>query len=147
MKSLNKVMLIGRMNEIPVLNTTFSGVMVTNFPIETSEKRNDGTTHTERHNITVFGKMAEKCAILGEPGSLIYIEGKMQTKTMEIEDTVVRQSKVLAHAVKFFDIDPDDETGSDYPKKPTTASPSQRNLRRRARPANRIIPPFIRRQK
>lgn len=144
MKSLNKVILIGRLTETPVLNSTFAGTKVANFSIETTENRNDGAaTHTERHDITAFGKMAEKCAAIGTEGSLIYIEGKMQTKAFGVEDIIVRRSKVLAYAVKFFDI------GQESPVNEEAEPPAlpQRNMRRRARAANRIIPPFIIRKK
>ena len=63
--SNNTVILIGNLGQQPELRETASGMAVCNFSVATNERQRKGeewTTHTEWHNITVFGTQASNCA-------------------------------------------------------------------------------------
>ena len=90
MSSLNKVMLIGRLGKDPEVKFTSSGTAVCNFSLATSEtfkdKSGEKQEKTEWHNVQLWQKLAE---IAGEyliKGSLVYIEGRLQTRKWQDKD-------------------------------------------------------------
>jgi len=92
--SLNKVLLIGHLGSDPESRFTTSGSAVTNFNLATNEswQSADGETKdkTEWHRVVIFGKMAETAAEYLKKGQLIYIEGRLQTRSWEDKDKVKR---------------------------------------------------------
>ncbi|RKY82238.1 single-stranded DNA-binding protein [candidate division KSB1 bacterium] len=85
--TVNKVILIGRLGGDPELSYAPSGRAVVKFSLATNEtwKDKDGNKvdKTFWHRIVGWGKLAE---IMGEylkKGSLVYIEGKLQTRDYE----------------------------------------------------------------
>ena len=82
--SLNKVLLIGRLGQNPEVRTTKEGKSVVNFSLATDEKWNDRNgekqSRTEWHRITLWDKQAEIASQYLTKGSLVYVEGKIQTK-------------------------------------------------------------------
>ncbi len=85
--SLNKFMGIGRLGSKPELKYTPKGTAVTNFSIATTEsfKGPDGNYQdsTEWINLVVWNKTAEFCANYLEKGGLIFVEGRLQTRSWE----------------------------------------------------------------
>ncbi len=85
MSSINKVTLIGRLGKDPEVRNFQNGGKVVNFSLATSErwKDRDGNQKekTEWHNVAVFNEhyagIAERFL---RKGSLVYIEGKLQTR-------------------------------------------------------------------
>ncbi len=92
--SLNKVQLIGHLGADPESRFTTSGSAVTNFNLATNEswRSAEGETKekTEWHRVVLFGKMAETAAEYMKKGQLIYIEGRLQTRSWEDKDNVKR---------------------------------------------------------
>ncbi len=84
MPTLNKVMLIGRLGRDPELRYTQSGKPVANFSIATDESYTgrDGNRvdKAEWHNIVVWDRAGENAANMLRKGSLVYIEGRLQTR-------------------------------------------------------------------
>src|SRR2546430_11622240 len=110
--SLNKVMLIGRPTRDPEMRYTPSGQPVTSFSIATN--RYGGGTDGERkeftdyHNIVAWniGKrsLAELVAQYTKKGSLVYVEGRLQTRSWEGQDGQKRRTtEVVANDVQFLD--------------------------------------------
>ena len=91
---LNKVMLIGNLGGDPEVRFTPQGTPVCTFSIATNEKykkKNGETeTKTEWHKIIAFGKLAEICGELLKKGSLVYVEGKLQTREWKDSQDVKR---------------------------------------------------------
>ncbi len=87
---VNKVILIGRLGADPEVRYTQDGTMVTNLRLATSERWKDKSgekaERTEWHRIVTFGKLAEICGNYLSKGSLIYIEGRIQTRSWEDRD-------------------------------------------------------------
>lgn len=81
---INKVTLIGRLGQDPEIRYTNDGTAIANISLATSEtwKGKDGSKQekTEWHKVVIFGKLAEIAGEYLKKGSLVYIEGKLQTK-------------------------------------------------------------------
>ena len=92
--SLNKVLLIGHLGGDPESRFTTSGSAVANFNIATNESwrsaEGDNKEKTEWHRVVLFGKMAETAAEYMKKGQLVYVEGRLQTRSWEDKDQVKR---------------------------------------------------------
>jgi len=106
MASLNRVTLIGYLGKDPEVKGLPSGTTVANFSIATSEKWQDqksGTWQekTEWHNIVAFGKVAEICGEYFQKGNLVYLEGKIQTRSWEDRNGGKRQTtSIVVNIIK-----------------------------------------------
>lgn len=93
--SLNKVMLIGRLGADPELRTTPNGNQVVNFNLATDEsykdKNGQRVERTEWHRIVVWDKLAEICKQYLSKGRLVYIEGRLTTRSWEDKETGKKQ--------------------------------------------------------
>ena len=82
-KSLNKVMLIGRLGKDPEVKYTADGTAYAKFSVATSDsyKNKDGSDveRTEWHYITAWRKLAEICGQYLKKGSKIYLEGSIRS--------------------------------------------------------------------
>ncbi|HKF15680.1 MAG TPA: single-stranded DNA-binding protein [Candidatus Dormibacteraeota bacterium] len=112
MSNLNKVMLIGRLTKDPEMRYTPSGQPVTSFSIATNRygKSADGERRefTDYHNIVAWNigtrTLAELVAQYTRKGSLVYIEGRLQTRSWEGQDGQKRRTtEVVANDVQFLD--------------------------------------------
>ena len=81
MPALNKVQLIGRVGKQPEIKDLGSS-KVAKFSLAISEKYK-GEERTEWQNIVVWNKTAEYAEKYVSKGSLIYLEGKIQTKAWD----------------------------------------------------------------
>ena len=90
--TLNKVMLIGRLGKDPELKYTPSGAAVATFNIATDESYKDKegkmVDHTDWHRIVTWRKLAEICGQYLKKGSLVYIEGKIKSRSYDDKDGV-----------------------------------------------------------
>lgn len=88
--SVNKVVLVGRLGKTPELSFLPSGVPVAKFSMATDESwtDKDGNKHerTEWHNIVTWRKLAEICAKYLTKGKLVYIDGKIQSRSYDDKD-------------------------------------------------------------
>ncbi|MGH9413455.1 MAG: single-stranded DNA-binding protein [Terriglobales bacterium] len=87
-RSVNKVILLGRLGKDPELKYTPSGQAVTKFSLATSERWKDKGSgelqeRTEWHNIVLWSKLAETANQYLTKGSSVYLEGRMQTRSWE----------------------------------------------------------------
>jgi len=93
---LNKVMLIGYVGKDVELRYTPAGAPIANFSLATSErwksKTGEKVEKTEWHKIVAFNKLAEICGEYLTKGKLVYIEGKVQTRSWEDKDGIKRYS-------------------------------------------------------
>ena len=81
--SVNKVILVGRLGKDPETRYTGSGQQVCNFSMATDETYKDRAgerqKRTEWHKIVMWGRLAEIAQQYLKRGSLIYLEGRIQT--------------------------------------------------------------------
>jgi len=82
--SVNKAILVGRLGRDPETRYTSGGQAVCNFTLATDESYRDRAgerqKRTEWHRIVVWGKQAEIAQQYLHKGSLIYVEGRIQTR-------------------------------------------------------------------
>ena len=86
MSGINKVILVGHLGKDPEARTLDGGVSVVSFPLATSETFNkDGrkVEQTEWHNIVMWRGLADVAAKFLQKGKLVYIEGKLRTRSFE----------------------------------------------------------------
>lgn len=85
--TLNKAMLIGRLGKDPETRYTSAGQAVCNFTLATDENFKDRNgerqKRTEWHRITVWGKQAEIAQQYLRKGSLVFVEGRIQSREWE----------------------------------------------------------------
>lgn len=84
MPSFQRVEIIGHLGQDPEVRTTANGAKVANLSIATSErwKDRDGNQQekTEWHRIVVWGYGADYCDAYLHKGSLVRVEGKIETR-------------------------------------------------------------------
>ncbi len=105
---LNKVMLIGRLGRDPELRYTANGTPMTTLRIATDEsyvdKEGNKVDRTEWHSVVVFQRQAENCANYLGKGSLVFVEGNLQTRKWQDQQGQDRYStEVRAQRVQFLD--------------------------------------------
>jgi single-strand DNA-binding protein len=91
MSGINKVILVGHLGKDPEARTLDGGVSVVSFPLATSETFNkDGrkVEQTEWHNIVMWRGLADVAAKFLQKGKLVYIEGKLRTRSFEDKEGV-----------------------------------------------------------
>jgi single-strand DNA-binding protein len=90
-KSVNKVILVGRLGRDPELKYTGSGTPFCRFSMATDDSWNDKGTgerqeRTEWHNIVAWDRLAEICNQYLTKGKLVYIEGSLQTREWDDQE-------------------------------------------------------------
>jgi single-strand DNA-binding protein len=105
---LNKVMLIGRLGRDPELRYSQNGAPVATLNLATDESYTDRegnkVDRAEWHRVVVFQRSAENCANYLAKGSLIYVEGSLQTRKWQDQQGQDRYTtEVRAHRVQFLD--------------------------------------------
>ena len=105
--TINKVILIGRLGADTELKYTPSGVAVASFNIATNEnwKDKDGGDQekTDWHRIVAWRKLAEICGEYCKKGQLVYIEGKLQTRSWDDKNGVKRYTtEVVADTMQLL---------------------------------------------
>lgn len=91
MSGINKVILVGHLGKNPEVRYLEGGVSVVSFPLATSETFNkDGrkVEQTEWHNIVMWRGLADVAAKFLQKGKLVYIEGKLRTRSFEDKEGI-----------------------------------------------------------
>jgi single-strand DNA-binding protein len=106
-KSVNKVILIGRLGRDPELKYTGTGTPFCRFSIATDEQWKDGggnkQERVEWHNCVVWDKLAEICNQYLSKGSQVYIEGSLQTREWDDNEGNKRKStEIRVREVTFL---------------------------------------------
>lgn len=110
--SLNRVMLIGRCTADPEMRYLPSGQPVTQLRIATNRygSSTDGERRefTDYHDVVVWNigqrKLAELAGQFLHKGSLVYIEGRLQTRSWDGQDGQKRyRTEVNANDIQFLE--------------------------------------------
>ena len=133
---LNKVMLIGRLGRDPELRHTQTGIPVANLRIATDDSYTDRdgnkVDRTEWHSVVVFQRAAENCNLYLGKGSLVFVEGSLQTRKWQDQSGQDRYStEVKAQRVLFLDRKGD---------RPQDAVPGDEHARRPFQPQTQGAP-------
>ena len=103
---MNKVMLIGRITAKPELRYTPSNVPTTRFSVAINRTFTNasGERETDFINVVVWRKQAENVCNYLNKGSLVAIEGRLQTNNYTDKDGNKRYTvEVVADSVEFLD--------------------------------------------
>ena len=94
--SVNKVILVGRLGRDPETRYTGGGQAVANFSVATDETYKDRNgekqKRTEWHKIVVWGKQAEIAQQYLKKGSLLFVEGRIQSREWQDKEGQKRTS-------------------------------------------------------
>lgn len=104
--NVNKAIIVGRLTRAPESRTTPAGQVVCSFSMATSRtwKTSGGEKQekTEYHNIVAWGKLAELCQTYLIKGQMVYIEGRIETRSWEGPDGTKRnRTEIVAETLKF----------------------------------------------
>ena len=85
--SVNKVILVGHLGGDPESRFTPGGTAVATFSVATNESRKNSEgsweDHTEWNRCVLFGKQAEFAGEYVKKGQMVYVEGRLQTRSWE----------------------------------------------------------------
>ena len=119
MSGLNKVMLIGRLGRDPEIRYSSNNTPICNFSLATSERVRKGDNFeekTEWHRIVVFGNQAENASKFLKKGSLVFVDGKIQSRTYQDKDGNERNVvEIIANSLNF--LDPKDNSFNGQPER------------------------------
>lgn len=87
MRGLNKVMLIGNLGKDPEILFTENNVPMARISVATTETFRDKSgkqvAQTEWHAVVLWRSLAEMAQQYLHKGSLVYLEGKLKTRTWD----------------------------------------------------------------
>lgn len=87
MRGVNRVMLIGNLGKDPEVQYLEKNIGVAKFPLATTETHKDKNgklvSQTEWHTIVLWRGLAELAQKYLHKGSLIYVEGRLRTRSWE----------------------------------------------------------------
>src|SRR5690606_5702414 len=117
---LNRVILVGRLTRDPDLRYTANGgIAVTRFTVAVNRKftNQQGEREADFINIVTWRALAENCGNYLKKGSLVAIEGRIQTRSYENQEgRTVYVTEVVADDVRFLSTprgDREESAGSD----------------------------------
>lgn len=108
MASLNKAMIIGNLTAAPKTRFTQNNTAVCSFSVATNERYKDRNGEyqgrTEFHRVVAWSRLAEICQQYLRKGSLVYIEGSIQTKEWEDKEGQKRYTtEIIARQMTMLD--------------------------------------------
>ena len=115
-RSINQVILLGRLTRDPEQRTTASGKNVVSFSIAVDRQSQDD--QADFFNITAWDKLGDLVMQYLCKGRRVLIQGRLRQDSWEDKDTGKRQSRieVTASDVTFLDGPSGDNSGSAAPK-------------------------------
>lgn len=109
-RGINKVILIGNLGNDPDTRMTPQGSAVTNLSIATDESYKDKQTgqmvpKTEWHRVVMFNRLAEIARDYLKKGSKVYIEGKLQTRKWQDQNSGQDRysTEIIANELQMLD--------------------------------------------
>lgn len=104
---INKVILIGNVGRDPEVRMTQNGKPVAKFSLATTETFN-GEKKTEWHNIVLWGKLAEVAEKYMRKGKLVYIEGRITTRSWDGTDGKKQyMTEIVGDRMQMLDRNPE----------------------------------------
>jgi single-strand DNA-binding protein len=107
MPGLNRVQLIGNLGKDPESRYTPTGRKVCAFSMAVNRRWKTGEGEakeaTDWFNVQAWGRLGEICQEYLKKGSLVYLEGRLQTDRYEHEGETRYFTKVIARQVQMLD--------------------------------------------
>ncbi len=130
---INRVVLVGRLTRDPELRYTPNGVAVANFTIAVNRpfSNQQGERDADFISIVVWRRQAENAANYVAKGSLVGIDGRLQTRSYDnSEGKRVYVTEVVADSVQF--LEPKNQRGggpssgpNNYEQQPSESGPQR----------------------
>ncbi len=90
MRGLNRVQIIGNLGRDPEMRYTPNGKPVTSFTVAVTRSwvkpEGERAEKTEWFNVVAWDRLAEICSQHLAKGSLVYVEGRLETRSWEAEN-------------------------------------------------------------
>jgi single-strand DNA-binding protein len=107
MASVNKMIIIGNLGSEPEMRFTPNGNPVTSFRVATNWRyttsQGERREETEWFTVVAWNKLAEQCNQFLAKGRLIYVEGRLRTRTWDSQDGEKRfRNEIAADHVTFL---------------------------------------------
>jgi single-strand DNA-binding protein len=107
MSGVNKVILVGRVGKEPEVRNFESGSTQATFSMVTSETYKDRTTGekkeiTDWHNIVLWRGLAEIAQKYVHKGDMLYIEGKLRTRSWEKDGVTRYTTEVIGDSMQML---------------------------------------------
>lgn len=107
-RGLNKVMIMGNLGRDPEMRYTPSGKPVTSFSVAVSRSyvkpEGERAEVTDWFNVVAWGRLAEICSQYLTKGSMVYVEGRLETRSWEGENGQKHyRTEVVANDVNIID--------------------------------------------
>jgi single-strand DNA-binding protein len=106
MPALNRVQLIGNLGKDPQSRFTAKGSKVCQFTLAVNRRwRSDSETReaTDWFNLEAWGRLGEICQEYLHKGSLVFIEGRLQTDRYEHEGETRYFTRVIVQQMQMLD--------------------------------------------
>ena len=108
MASVNKMIIVGNLGSEPEMRFTPNGNPVTSFRVATNwrftNSQGERREETEWFTVVTWNRLAEQCNQFLTKGRLIYVEGRLRTRTWEGQDGERRfRNEIVADNVTFLD--------------------------------------------
>jgi single-strand DNA-binding protein len=107
MSGVNRVILVGNLGRDPETRYTASSQAVCNFTLATSKRFKDRSGEqkesTEWHRIVVWGKQAEIAQQYLHKGSMIYLEGEIQSREYTKNGQKRTSYEIVAASFRMLD--------------------------------------------
>ena len=128
--AVNRVTLIGNLGKDPEIKFTPSGIAVARFPLATSSKRKDAEGNlidqTEWHNIVLWRRQAEVAGEYLKKGMMVYIEGRIQTRSWEDDQSQKRYiTEIIGERMQMFPRRAEGEQAAAPAKEKTEETPPE----------------------
>ena len=106
-RGLNKVMVIGHLGRDPEMRFTSGGRPVAAFSVATARGRTDSDGERQEEiecfHVVIWGGLAERCKKRLQKGSLVYVEGRLQTRCWEGPDSErLYRTELVAQEIIFL---------------------------------------------
>jgi single-strand DNA-binding protein len=126
MRGLNRVMLIGNLGKDPEVQMLEGQVPVAKFPLATTETHKDRTgklvSQTEWHAVVLWRGLAELAQKYLHKGSLVYIEGRLRTRSWEDKEGHKKfATEVVGENLIMLDKKPESGAEGVHPDMPGSA--------------------------
>ena len=108
MSSMNRAMILGRLGQDPELRYTPTGATVCTLSVATTDfwtdREGNRKESTEWHRIVIWGKQAENCSKYLTKGQMVFVEGRIQTRSWDDKNTGQKRysTEIIATNVQFL---------------------------------------------
>ena len=108
---LNFMVLVGKVKEIPEIRLTAAGTKIATLEVDRGFRNSNGEYDQDVFNVVLWRGVAETCADLLRPGSVVAVKGRLQAHNYEPkEGQIYYNAEIVAEKVSFISVKPINNT-------------------------------------